>query len=718
MKNKKNNNSLPELQNKIVQVLGGHRQRSLTPQQLSGALGLREDERDLLAEQLKIMLADGLLIKTGRGRYGLPRRLNCVTGILEGNRRGYAFLRPDSREEDIFIKPGALKGAVHGDRVMVRLTSSGSRRRKPEGEVVAILKRGCEQLIGTLERRGKSYYVIPDDSRFGRAVTLSRGLKEARRGEKVMVKVDSWQKGNRLSRGHLVERIGMPGAPGTERLLFDRQYELPGEFPPRVLKELDTLPPEEAILRIASEEKRADLRNLFMVTIDGETAKDFDDAVSLEMLPEGGYRLGVHIADVSHYVSEGKAIDREAFERSTSTYLVERAVHMLPPLLSENLCSLKAGEDRLAVSMLIDLTAAGDLQHYRFSPSLVRVARRLTYTQVEAHLAGEEKLDGDGMSPGEMMEQMDRLAALLRQKRLRRGALDLDIPEPQFILDGAGNVTGVERRRSGRSESLIEEFMILANEVVAAHFAREKLPLIYRIHAVPAEEKLAALRETLLLLGDQTAAELREFKPHHLKMLLERSRGQAAEVLIRYLVLRSLPQARYSTVNEGHFGLASRFYCHFTAPIRRYPDLVVHRLLKESLAPGGISEKRRSILQTRLPVIAEHVSEREREAMEAERASEDIKKAEYMEGKLGEVFPGIINGVTNFGLFVELENTVEGMIPLSELADDYYVYQENAAAVIGERTRKTYRLGDPIRIRVIRVDSAAGKITFSLENDR
>ncbi len=647
----------------------------------------------------------------------MPVHAKKITGVLQGNRRGYAFLRPDSGEEDIFINPSVLNGAVHGDRVMVRLTSAGRRRRRPEGEVVEILERGCEHLIGTLERRGKSFFFIPDDSRFGRTVTLSRGLKEARRGEKVMVKVDSWQKGKRPTQGHLVERIGMPGAAATERLLFDRRYELPGPFPPRVLKELDTLPPEEAIPLIASDARRQDLRSLPMVTIDGADAKDFDDAVSLEMLPEGGYRLGVHIADVSYYVREGRAIDREALERGTSIYLVDRAVHMLPPLLSENLCSLKEGSDRLAVSVWMDLSAAGGLQSYSFSPSLVRVARRLTYHQVEAHLTGGERIGDCGGISGKMLEQMDRLAVLLRQKRLRRGALDLDIPEPQFILDEAGSVTGVERRRAGPSESLIEEFMILANEVVAAHFAREEFPLIYRVHSRPLEEKLASLRETLLLLGDRTAAELREFKPHHLKILLERSRGKEAEVLIRYLVLRSLPQARYSAANEGHFGLASPFYCHFTAPIRRYPDLVVHRILKESLVSGGLTDKRRSILQSRLPEIAGHVSEREREAMEVERACEDVKKALFMEGKLGETFPGIINGVTNFGLFVELENTVEGMIPLSDLDDDYYVYRQEAAAVVGERRRMIYRLGDPIRIKVVRVDITAGKITFALDRE-
>ncbi len=712
MQSKKKTQAAPELKDKIISLLAGHRRRSLSLQQLSRALSLGKAESTLLARQVRQMQADGLLIKTGRGRYGLPRRLNCITGVLDGNRKGFAFLRPDlEKEKDVFIRSGGLKGAVHGDRVLVRLLSSSGRSR--EGEVIAILSRGCKQLVGTLEQRGRRFYVVPDDCRFGRSVSLPPGSQKARCGEKVVVKVDTWQEGKTPPRGHLVERIGMPGSPQTERLLFEKKYELPGKFPAPVLKELELLPPVEAVARIASEEKRADLRNLCAVTIDGAEAKDFDDAVSLELLPQGGYRLGVHIADVSHYVGEGKAVDREARERSTSIYLVNRAVHMLPPLLSENLCSLKEGEDRLSLSVLIDLSADGELKRYRFSPAVVRVARRLTYPQVEAYLAGEAP-KSDRSFPGAMLEQMDRLASLLRRKRLQRGALDLDIPEPHFILDAAGDVLSVERRRQGRSEALIEEFMILTNEVVAAHFAREQYPLLYRVHALPAEEKLASLRETLLLLGDADAARLHRFKPHHLKMLLEGSRGRDAEVLIRYLILRSLPQARYSTANEGHFGLASRCYCHFTAPIRRYPDLVVHRILKESLKPEGLSEARLTQLQSRLPAIADHASERERAAMEAERADEDLKKAEFMKNKIGEVYPGIINGVTNFGLFVELENTVEGMIPLSELTDDYYIYQERLASVMGERTRKTYRLGDPIEIRVIRVDTAAGKITFSL----
>lgn len=704
---------MPELQDKVMQYLLGHRRRSLSLQQLLRALGLRKDERNILSDQLQQMVAGGLLIKTGQGRYGLPRRLNCLSGVLEGNRRGYAFLKPDLKKgEDVYIRAGGLHGAVHGDRVLVRLLSPGGRPRC-EGEVVNILQRGCEQLVGTLEQRGKRFYVVPDDRRFGREVNLSRGSGKARCGEKVVVKIDRWREGNRPACGRLVERIGMPGVAQTEQLLFDRLHELPAEFPPRVLEELAQLPPEKTIPQVAAAEKRTDLRRLAAVTIDGDEAKDFDDAVSLEPLPKGGYRLGVHIADVSHYVFEGRAVDREALKRSTSTYLVERAVHMLPPPLSENLCSLKAGADRLAVSVLIELTAAGETVRYQFAPSLLRVARRLTYNEVEAHLTGKEKTGGG--ATGEMLAQMDTLAALLRQKRLQRGALDLDIPEPRFILDETGAVTGVERRRQGRAESLIEEFMILANEVVAAYFAGKQLPLLYRVHALPAEEKLAALRETLLLLGDPTAAKLRRLRPHHLKLLLEKSRGKVEEALIRQLILRAMPQARYSTVNEGHFGLASPYYCHFTAPIRRYPDLVVHRILKESLKPGGLSEKRLTLLQSSLPSIAEHTSARERAAMEAERASEDIKKAQYMEGQLGEVFPGVINGVTNFGLFVELENTVEGMIPLSELSDDYYIYRERTAAVVGERTRKTYRLGDPIRIKVIRVDSTAGKITFSLD---
>jgi len=703
-----------ELRDRIETLLAESRHQSLSARQMARSLGLQAQEKGILSRELERMLEEGVLIKTARGRYGLPRRLACLTGVLQGNRRGFAFLRPDGNEEDVYISRRNLNDAVHGDRVVIRLASGGRRRRR-EGEVIGILQRGYSRLVGTLEQHGKRFYVIPDDRRLGHEIEVTAGRQLAQKGDKVVLEIETWARGGMSPRGRVVERLGPAGTARAEQLSLHRKYGLPVEFPEEVLQEVGRLPGEDTIQGGAREEGRRDLRDLPMVTIDGETARDFDDAVSLEEFEDGSYRLGVHIADVSHYVREGGALDREALNRSTSTYLVDQVIHMLPPQLSEDLCSLKAGRDRLALSVFMQLNAAAEMTGYSFTPSVIRITERLTYPQVEAFL--ENKGEGKLLEHpflGAMLQSMDRLASMLRQKRLQRGALDLDLPEAEIILDDSGKPVRIERRHLGRSESLIEEFMILCNETVAGYLAREKIPCLYRVHAIPTAEKLAALKETLSLLGFDEVGRLKELKPSHLQKLLERSRGKPAERLIRYLMLRSMPQARYSAENEGHFGLASPCYCHFTSPIRRYPDLVVHRILKEHLAGNGLSAARLARLKARLPEIAEQASERERAAMEAERASEDQMKARFMEDKIGEIFPGIINGVTNFGIFVELENTVEGMIPIAELGDDYYAYHEKQAALVGERTRKTFRLGDHIPVQVVKVNTAEGKLTFAL----
>ncbi|MEW5783509.1 MAG: ribonuclease R [Bacillota bacterium] len=702
------------MRTKIQDILAEHSQCSLTVKQMLSLLELQEGDKEFLTRELGQMTADGLIIKTARGNYGLPERLDCHTGVLQGNRRGFAFLRPDSRAEDIFISAANLKDAVHGDRVVVRMTGGRGRRRR-EGEVIGILKRGSTRMVGTLEQHGKRFFVVPDDSRLSFSIQVPREGQQFRRGDKVVVEVRNWSRGNQPIRGRLVERLGEAGSQQAERLTLHRKFDLPGEFPSPVLSELSEMPREEAIARISQEESRLDLSDLTIVTIDDETARDFDDAVSLENAENGGFRLGVHIADVSQYVREGKPLDREALKRSTSTYLVDRVIHMLPPLLSEELCSLQASRDRLAVTVFINLAADGEIVAYSFHPSLIRVTERLTYRQVEAFLDGNAS-GRPFIHPAveDMVSEMGRLASILRQRRLQRGSLDLDLPEAQIILDENGVPTAIERRQMGRSESLIEEFMILCNEIVAGHFYKEELPFIYRVHTLPTAEKLAALRETLAMIGNDLVVGLKELKPKHLNLLLERSRSGRTEKLVRYLMLRSLPQARYSASNEGHFGLASRCYCHFTSPIRRYPDLVIHRILKEYLIRGGLSEKRVARLQSRLPAIAQHSSERERAAMEAERASTDQKKAQFMEDKLGEVYSGIISGVANFGVFVELSNTVEGMIPIADLDDDYYTYQEKQVALVGERKRKIYRLGDPLQVQVVRTNRAEGKVTFAL----
>ena len=705
--------AVDNLRAKILNFLAEHSQRTYPVKDLFLHLGLQPEDRDMLRRELKQMVAEGLLVKIDRS-YGLPERLGYHAGVLQGHRRGYAFLRPDNREEDIFIRAANLQSAVHGDRVVVRLTGGRSKRRRREGVVIGILKRGSSRLVGTLQQQGKRFYVVPDDSRYSFIVQVPRPAGLYSPGDKVVVELRHWPRGIQPAQGRLVERFGAAGSRQAEALILQHKFDLPGAFPPAVFNELAELPDEELISRVAAEENRLDLTALTMVTIDDETARDFDDAVSLEPAEKVGFRLGVHIADVAQYVREGKALDREALKRATSIYLVDRVIHMLPPLLSENLCSLQAGKERLALSVFINLAANGEVLSSSFHPSLIKVAERLTYRQVAAFLEDEASAPFEHAAVGPMIREMDRLAAMLRQRRMKRGSLDLDMPEARIILDETGAPVEIERRRMGRAERLIEEFMILCNEVVADYFFKEKVPFIYRVHAVPAVEKLAVLRETLAQMGNSAVAGLKILKPKHLNLLLQRSRGERTEGLIRYLILRSLPQAHYSVENEGHFGLASRCYCHSTAPIRRYPDLVIHRILKEYLLRGGLLPKRVERLQSRLPAIALHASERERVAMEAERASMDQKKAEYMEGRLGEVYSGIISGVTSFGIFVELENTIEGMIPVADLGDDYYVYQEKQVALVGERTRKSFRLGDPLAVQVVRVNSAEGKITFTL----
>ncbi|MDY6825948.1 MAG: ribonuclease R [Bacillota bacterium] len=706
---------MKEIQNKIEEILKDHKKNALTEKDLLSALGLQSQDKKVLVDELRKMENDGRLIKTARGRYGLPERLNYLAGILQGNKRGFAFLRPDLKSEDVFISADNLKGAAHGDRVMVRLENRKRSKKRREGTVIGILKRGSNRLVGTLHRDKKNYYVIPDDRRFpGPIIVPFKKVKGPEVGDKVVVEIEKWGQGTKPSRGKIVEHFGPAGSQLTEKLAFSHKYELPGDFPPAVLKALDQLPGEDEVAEALSSEGREDLRDLSMVTIDDELARDFDDAVSLQELPGGSWRLGVHIADVSHYVREGKPIDREAFRRGTSIYLAERVIHMLPPALSENLCSLQANKNRLAVSVIMDIDDRGEMTGARFTPSLIKVTERLTYQQVEAHLKGQqEKPAFKDKSLKAMLDNMSTLAEVLRRRRMKRGALDLDLPEARIEVDEEGVPVTIEKRVMGRSESLIEEFMIYCNEAVAGYLIGKERPCIFRVHAVPAEEKLAQLRETLTLMGIGALSNIKILKPEHLIGLLEQTRGERTERLVRYLVLRSLPQAMYSAENEGHFGLASQYYCHFTSPIRRYPDLVVHRILKQQLSPQGLSGERAKRLQARLPEVALYSSERERAAVEAERADEEIKKAQYMEQKIGEVYSGIINGVTNFGLFVELDNTIEGMIPVGELDDDYYIYNEKAASLVGERKRKTYRLGDAIKVRVIRASREEGQVTFA-----
>ncbi|NLZ28811.1 MAG: VacB/RNase II family 3'-5' exoribonuclease [Firmicutes bacterium] len=554
-------------------------------------------------------------------------------------------------------------------------------------------------LTGTFQGTRRGYaFLIPDSREEADIFIPANKTGKAAEGDRVSVKILSGGSGKNR-KGEVISVIRT-----AEAKMIDRE-----KFPSRVMKELRNLPGEEEIASIALREGRADLRDEPVVTVDPEDARDMDDGISLEVRDVGGYRLGVHIADVSYYVREGSALHREALKRGTSVYLTDRVIHMLPPLLSQELCSLQENKDRLALSVIMEIDVRGRVERCDIIPSLVKVKRKLSYEQAEEMLSAAGKPTEIGM----MLKKMDELASLLERNRLRNGALFLNLPETKITVDDEGKPLSIERKFPGRAESIIEEFMLLANVSVSERFAVKDQPFIYRVHPPPTEEKMAVFRNILSLMNVRISGDLRKIKPRAIQSVLDNVRGTSLERTVNYLLLRSLPHAYYSVDNERHFGLAMKKYTHFTSPIRRFPDLQIHALIKDQLA-GNMDGGKVAFLKKQLPGRAEHASYMERKAMEAERESVQHKKVEYMEGKEGESFPGIICGVTSFGLFVELENTVEGLVLLESLRDDYYHYHEEMMAVIGRRTRKKYRLGDPVNVEVSRVDLQKKVVYFHL----
>ncbi|NLC51018.1 MAG: ribonuclease R [Firmicutes bacterium] len=693
---------------------------------------LRENKRPMTFEQLRRKLAvkkgrgikklyqlldslerNGQVVKNFQGRYGLPESQGCLTGRIQGHARGFAFLLPDKPgESDVFLPPDSLGGALHGDRVLVRLKAQeGSKSR--EGEVLRILEKRNPRFTGTYERSRKGGFVVPDDRRlqYDFFIPLGAGAT-AHDGDKVVAEITRRKSGQGFPEGKIVEVLGVTGAPGVDITVLQKEYGLPDKFPKAVEKELDKLPLQVDV-EAALAEGRLDLRELPIVTIDGADAKDLDDAVSLEKTAVG-YRLGVHIADVSHYVQEGSALDKEALKRGNSVYLVDRVIPMLPPRLSNDLCSLNPQAERLAVSTFIDFDQQGNRLAYHFAPSIICSRERMTYETVQKILDGDPAFRSSRYEPlVGMFEDMKTLALQLKEKRRQRGAIDFDLPETKVFLDEDGHPLAVEKRALGIAENIIEEFMLACNEVVASHFYQEGVPFIYRVHGKPEVEKLAALRDLLTLFGLSLPGDLYRAKPADLQRLLERAKGTRGEKLVGYLLLRSMQQARYSAEWQEHFGLAAQYYTHFTSPIRRYGDLCVHRILRHCLQKD-LTLKRRRKLALELPKVAEHISHTERVAADAERESVELKKIEYMQGKEGEVFEGIVSGVTSFGLFVELENTVEGMLHVSALEDDYYRFHEKQYALVGENTGKTFRLGEPLRVKLIKVNLSDRMIDFAL----
>jgi len=688
--------------------------KPMTAEELINALGI-EDVKEIQAffQMLNRLEKEGSIVLTRKHRYGLPKKMGLIIGRLQGHPKGFGFVIPDDPTvKDVHISLDNMKGAMHNDKVMVRPNLSP--RGQLEGEVVRILERANKQVVGTFEKSKNFGFVVPDDPRLYYDIFVPLGEdKGASNYDKVVVEITRWPEKRRSPEGRIVEIIGRLGDPGVDILSIVKKFRLPTEFPEEVLAEVKNIPQEVTPEEI---EGRRDLRSLKTVTIDGADAKDLDDAVSIELLQNGSFRLGVHIADVAHYVKEGSALDREAFNRGTSVYLVDRVIPMLPPELSNGICSLNAGVDRLALTVMMEVDREGRVVNYEIFESVINVDERMTYDNVRRILVDQDKELMDRYR--EFLNEfklMEELCLILKEKRKKRGAVDFDFPEGKAVLDSEGRTIDIIKLERSIAENIIEEFMILANETVAEHMYWLEVPFIYRIHEEPDSEDISELNSFLRIFGYKIKGKEGSIHPGAFQEIVEKVKDTPQEKLINTVLLRSMKHARYDEVCVGHFGLASKYYTHFTSPIRRYPDLAIHRVIKETLK-GKISKKRYEFLKQRMPAAAEQSSIMEQVAEEAERDCLDMKKAEYMKQHLGSVFTGVISSVLAFGFFVELPNTVEGLVHVSTLTDDYYTYLEDKMILMGQHTKKMYRIGDEVKVQVARVDVDKRQIDFELVN--
>ncbi len=705
------------LRDRILEFMRTEAYKPLTAEELAEQMELKGTELSELWQVIAELENNADIIKTRYDKYGVPERMNLVVGKLSASNKGYGFVIPEKvktpDETDIFIPPDGMMSAMHHDRVVVRVHCQSSHGKSRDGEIIRIVKRANPRVVGTYEASRNFGFVTPDDLRLGQDIFIPKDAKNiVKSGTKVVVEITKWPEKKRSAEGKIIEVLGNTGDTGIEILSIIKRHNLPIEFPPEVEQAAEKAPDKISEDEIAG---RRDLRHLPIMTIDGEDAKDLDDGVYVERLKNGNHLLGVHIADVSYYVRENTILDKEARERGTSVYLVDRVLPMLPRRLSNGICSLNAGEDRLAMSAHMEIDHKGQVVSYEIFPSVINVKKRFTYTVVRKILVEhDEALISEHQELLSQLEDMERLCRILRERRMRRGAIDFDFPELKVKLDETGKPIEILKRVRSLAESIIEEFMLVANETVAEHMHKLKVPFVFRVHEEPDSEKMVKLNNLLHNFG-QNLAQVDEIRPSALQKVLSHISGRPEERIISTVMLRSLKQARYEAQNLGHFGLAATYYTHFTSPIRRYPDLIVHRLIRETFHMGDLSTKRKEKLAAMLPEIALHSSERERAAAEAERETVTLKTVEYMAQFVGDHFDGIINGVTAFGIFVELDNGVEGLVRVSSMEDDYYQYIEEQYSLVGERSHKTYRLGDAVKVILTRVSPEERTIDFVLE---
>ncbi len=681
--------------------------------EMAAFMQVSKEEREDFRRLLQVLVSEGRLQTTTQGKYIKPQD-NRHTGIYSGTARGFGFVEVEGMEQDLYIPEDRRGGAFHQDRVLVELMP-GSQGRRQEACVVKILERGMKQVVGTWESCDNFGFVIPDSNKVGTDifVPLERS-KGAVTGHKVVVELTSYGDERHKPEGKVTKILGHINDPGVDILSVVNRFELPVEFGEKVLHQTDRVPEQ---VQESDRQGRLDLTGLQMVTIDGEDAKDLDDAVSLHLDEAGRYRLGVHIADVSNYVQENSALDWEALKRGTSVYLVDRVIPMLPHKLSNGICSLNQGVDRLSLSCLMTIDHKGEVTDYEIVETVIRVDRRMSYTSVKKIL--EDKDEEERRKYAElvpMFELMEELATLLRKRRHKRGAVDFDFAESKILLDGEGHPTEIKPYERNVATKIIEDFMLIANETVAQHFFWLDLPFVYRTHEKPDPEKIMKLSAFIHNFGYRVKLTGEEIHPKELQKLLDKIADTEEEMLISRLTLRSMKRARYTVECSGHFGLACQYYCHFTSPIRRYPDLQIHRIIKDQLR-GRLHEERIVHYTERLPEVAKHSSKMERRADEAERETDKMKKAEYMEAHIGEIYEGVISSITQWGIYVELPNTVEGLIHVSTLEGDFFYYNEETYEMVGRDSGKTFKLGQRITIQVKGADRLAGAVDFMLPED-
>ena len=700
----------------LLKLIRDHVDHPATPREILQRLKLPRQQRSTFKKLLGDLVESGALVQTRGNRFGLPDRMNLVVGKVVTHPRGFGFVVPDRPLEDVkgdlFIAGSNLNQAMHGDRVVARIERISDNR--AEGRILRVLERGSTTVVGRFDQDGSGLgFVVPFDRRLIMDVSIPSGDElEAKPGDMVVVEITRWPTAARGPLGRVTEVLGDIDEPGVDNEIIIRKYGIPDAHSEEAVEEARRI---GTAVREADLQGRTDFRPLVTVTIDGEHARDFDDAITIEKLPNGNYWLGVHIADVAHYVQEGSALDEEAYERGTSVYFPDRAVHMFPSELSTGLCSLNPHVDRLVQSCLMEVDRRGTVLRYELHDGVIHSKARMTYTEVNAILTDHDPETiaryKDLVPP---FETMHELFSILNKRRHRRGSIDFDLKQAEIVLDDEGMVEAIIAAERNVAHRIIEEFMLLANETVAQHLDDHEVPTLYRIHEEPDPLKVAEFEEFVTPLGYTLGVPPDGIKPRHFQKLVEKMRGTPEEKPIAFLMLRTMQKARYDEQNLGHFGLAADSYTHFTSPIRRYPDLVVHRTLRES-RHGLMTEDRKEELNDDLPEIARHTSERERRADDAERELVQWKKVRFMADKVGDEFDGYITGVTAFGLFIELiEHFVEGLVHVSTMADDYYRFVERAHTLQGENTGRVYRLGDRVTVQVIKVDMERRQIDLGL----